>query len=50
MTTKYNSELNCDNVNDDLKSESIYDPPQPVFTCSHSTIETPEQCVKSVQS
>ena len=23
---------------------------QPAFTCSKSTIETPEQCVKSVQS
>ena len=22
---------------------------QPVFTCSNSTIETPEQCMKSVQ-
>ena len=25
-------------------------PTQPAFTCSNSTIETPEQCVKSVQS
>ena len=23
---------------------------QPVFSCSKSTMETPEQCVKSVQS
>ena len=23
---------------------------QPAFTCSNSTMETPEQCVKSVQS
>ena len=23
---------------------------QPAFTCSKSTMETPEQCVKSVQS
>ena len=23
---------------------------QPTFTCSKSTLETPEQCVKSVQS
>ena len=24
--------------------------PQPAFTCSESKMETPEQCVKSVQS
>ena len=25
-------------------------PSQPAFTCSKSTIETPQQCLKSVQS
>ena len=28
----------------------IYLTVQPAFTCSKSTMETPEQCVKSVQS
>ena len=26
------------------------DTPQPAFTCSNSAVETPEQCVKSIQS
>ena len=29
---------------------NVRDQTQPTFTCSKSTVETPEQCVKSVQS
>ena len=49
-TTELGIVLNAFKVNNEETSRTpLHATPQPAFTCSKSTIETPKNCMKSVQ-